>query len=86
MKCQLIITLIVGNEPKFLLEAIVNTTFDAMSTKPKIYILLSSKVHIILKIQHTKKYDNISNIFYFSTCTITLKTRLNLYNNSYNTF
>ena len=63
MKCQLIITLIVGNEPKFLLEAIINTTFDAMSTKPKIYILLSSKVHIILKIQHTKKYDNISNLF-----------------------
>ena len=86
MKCQLIITLIVGNEPKFLLEAIINTTFDAMSTKPKIYILLSSKVHIILKIQHTKKYDKIFNLLYFSTCTITLKTRLNLYNNSYNTF
>ena len=86
MKCQLIITLIVGNEPKFLLEAIINTTFDAMSTKPKIYILLSSKVHIILKVQHTKKYDKIFNLLYFSTCTITLKTRLNLYNNSYNTF
>ena len=55
MMCQLIVTLIVGNQPKLLLEAIVNTTFDAVSTKPKINILLSSKVHIILEIQHTMK-------------------------------
>ena len=54
MECQLIMTLTVGNQPKFLLEAIINTTFDAVSTKPKIHILFSSKVHIILEIQHTK--------------------------------
>ena len=54
MMYQLIMTLIVGNQPKFLLEAIINTTFDAVSTKPKIHILLSPKVHIILEIQHTK--------------------------------
>ena len=33
-----------------LLEIIMDTTFDAVSTKPKIHILLSSKVHIVLQI------------------------------------
>ena len=55
MMYQLIMTLIVANQQKVLLEAIINTTFDAVGTKPKIHILLSSKVHIILEIQHTKK-------------------------------
>ena len=78
---QLIVTLIVGNQPKFLLEAIINTTFDAVSTKPKIHILLSSKVHIILEIQHTKmKYLTCPSLFQFSTCTISLKTRLYIHN------
>ena len=87
MQCQLMMMLIVGNQPKSLLEAIINTTFDAVSTKPKIHILLSSKVHIILEIQHTKIEDlTFPSFFHFSTCAISLKTRLNIYNISYSTF
>ena len=35
---------------KFLLEVVMDTAFDAMSTKSKIDILLSSEVHVVLQI------------------------------------
>ena len=38
-----------GSHSKVLLKAIIDTTFDAVSTKPKIHVLLSSKAFIILE-------------------------------------
>ena len=37
-----------------LLEIIMDTTFDAVSTESKIHILLSSKVHIVLEIKYNQ--------------------------------